>query len=79
VREARRRSLDQAAADYEAAAQALAAARKRLIEQMRAARNEKARPSDIVRAARHVWTREYVRRLLADDGDDQRSADDRER
>lgn len=78
MREARRRSLDQAAADYEAAAEALVAARKALIEQIRAAHAEKARPSDILRAARRVWTREYVRRLLAD-ADDQREPDERDR
>lgn len=70
MREARRRSLDQAAADYEAAAAALVAARKALIREIRGAHAEGARQYEIVRGARRVWTREYVRRLLSD-GEDQ--------
>jgi hypothetical protein len=64
VRERRRRALAQAADDYVQAVEQLAAARERLVSECRGAYAEKARPTDILRAIRNVWTREHLRNVL---------------
>jgi hypothetical protein len=56
--------LERAADEYVQATEQLKDAREKLITEIRSAHASGVRPADILRAVKHVWTREYLRKLL---------------
>lgn len=64
MQEQHERALADAATAYEAAAEAKEQASARLADAMRAAYADGEQQSAILRAARHVWSREYLRVVL---------------
>lgn len=64
MRDRRSQALNQAADDYRRAAEQLRRARRKLIAEIRAAHAAGERQVDIVRDIHHIWTREYIRRLV---------------
>ena len=58
------RALAEAAEQYEQAQAAAKAASNRLADAMRAAYADGEQQSAILRAAKHVWSREYLRVVL---------------
>jgi hypothetical protein len=64
MREKHEHAIAEAAAAYKRAAQAKDAASARLADAMRAAYADGEPQSAILRAASHIWSREYLRVLL---------------
>ncbi len=64
MRDEHERAIAEAAAAYVKASEAKEAASARLADAMRAAFADNERQSAILRAAGHVWSREYLRVLL---------------
>ncbi|MEV1013880.1 hypothetical protein AB0I89_24305 [Micromonospora sp. NPDC049801] len=58
------RALAEAATEYEQAAEAKERASAKLADAMRAAYADGEQQSAILRASKHVWSREYMRILL---------------
>jgi hypothetical protein len=64
MRQEHERAIAEAAAKYIAATEAQKVASAKLADAMRAAYSDNERQSAILRAAGHVWSREYLRVLL---------------
>lgn len=64
MREEHERALAEAAEQYEQAQEAARQASSRLADAMRAAYADGEQQSAILRAAKHVWSREYLRVVL---------------
>jgi len=64
MQEEHKRELAKAAEDYVRAKEAVERASARLADAMRAAYQDKMKQSEILRAANHVWSREYLRIVL---------------
>jgi hypothetical protein len=64
VREEHERELDEAAQQYLRATEDLERARERLKTAIQRAYSAGMRQSEILRATRHIWSREYIRKVL---------------
>ena len=64
MQEKHERALADAADEYERATEAAKQASNRLADAMRAAYADGEQQSAILRASRHVWSREYLRVIL---------------